>query len=76
MAPILNLHTLEIRNISQTNGIAVPDASLYHVKSPTDVIDLMQIAHRNRAMSATALNERSSRSHRLFKYDIVAIYIC
>ncbi|KAI3773177.1 hypothetical protein L6452_04380 [Arctium lappa] len=38
-------------------------ASLVHVTSMYDVIDLMNLGHRNRAVGATALNDRSSRSH-------------
>ncbi|KAL2239016.1 UNVERIFIED_CONTAM: Kinesin-like protein KIN-14I [Sesamum indicum] len=55
-------HTLEIRNSSHT-GLSVPDASLVHVSSTSDVIDLMNLGQRNRAVGATALNDRSSRSH-------------
>ncbi|KAG8649634.1 hypothetical protein MANES_08G113800v8 [Manihot esculenta] len=53
---------LEIRNSSQ-NGINVPDATQLAVSSTADVINLMNIGHRNRAVSATAMNDRSSRSH-------------
>ncbi|XP_042002481.1 kinesin-like protein KIN-14I isoform X2 [Salvia splendens] len=53
---------LEIRNSSQT-GLSVPDASLVRVASTYDVLELMDLGHRNRAVSATALNDRSSRSH-------------
>ncbi|PWA89584.1 kinesin 4 [Artemisia annua] len=53
---------LEIRNNSQ-NGFNVPDASLVQVTSMYDVINLMNLGHRNRAVGATALNDRSSRSH-------------
>nr|XP_043619499.1 kinesin-like protein KIN-14I isoform X2 [Erigeron canadensis] len=53
---------LEIRNNSQ-NGFNVPDASLVHVASMYDVIDLMNLGQRNRVVGATALNDRSSRSH-------------
>lgn len=53
---------LEIRNSSQ-NGLNVPEASLVHVASTSDVIELMNIGQRNRAVSATAMNDRSSRSH-------------
>ncbi|KAL8531035.1 hypothetical protein ACS0TY_007882 [Phlomoides rotata] len=56
------MNTLEIRNSSQT-GLSVPDASLVHVSSTSDVIDLMDLGQRNRAVGATALNDRSSRSH-------------
>ncbi|CDY67329.1 BnaCnng54500D [Brassica napus] len=54
--------TLEIRNSSQ-KGLSVPDASLVPVSSTYDVIDLMKLGHKNRAVGSTALNDRSSRSH-------------
>ncbi|XP_026457507.1 kinesin-like protein KIN-14F [Papaver somniferum] len=52
---------LEIRNSSQ--GLNVPDANLVPVTSTSDVIELMNAGQRNRAVSSTALNDRSSRSH-------------
>ncbi|KAL4342075.1 hypothetical protein GQ457_08G021640 [Hibiscus cannabinus] len=52
----------KIRNSSQT-GLNVPDANLMHVSSTSDVIDLMNLGQSNRAVGATALNDRSSRSH-------------
>ncbi|KAL8139162.1 hypothetical protein V2J09_005163 [Rumex salicifolius] len=52
----------EIRNSSQ-NGVNVPDASLVRVSSTYDVINLMNVGLRNRAVGSTALNDRSSRSH-------------
>jgi kinesin family member C2/C3 len=55
--------TLEIRNNSQ-NGINVPDASLVRVMSTFDVMELMNVGLKNRAVGSTALNDRSSRSHR------------
>ncbi|GKV22121.1 hypothetical protein SLEP1_g32013 [Rubroshorea leprosula] len=58
--PLLTL--LEIRNSSQT-GLNVPDANIVPVSSTYDVIDLMNLGQRNRAVGATALNDRSSRSH-------------
>jgi kinesin family member C2/C3 len=60
----LTIYTLEIRNNSQLNGLNVPDACLVPVSCTQDVLDLMKIGQRNRAVGATALNERSSRSHR------------
>ncbi|XP_077237543.1 kinesin-like protein 1 [Tasmannia lanceolata] len=54
---------LDIRNNSQLNGLNVPDASLISVNCTEDVLDLMRIGQKNRAVGATALNERSSRSH-------------
>ncbi|CAK8579573.1 unnamed protein product [Lathyrus sativus] len=66
----LDLHTLGISTQSQSNGIAVPDASMFPVKSPSDVIKLMDIGLKNRAVSATVMNERSSRSH-----SVVSIHV-
>ncbi|EOY11923.1 Kinesin-like protein 1 isoform 2 [Theobroma cacao] len=54
---------LDIRNNSQLNGLNVPDASWVPVSSTQDVLDWMRIGYKNRAVGATALNERSSRSH-------------
>jgi hypothetical protein len=64
----LDLHTLGIWNTTQPNGLAVPDASMHSVNSMKDVLELMNIGLMNRATSATALNERSSRSHRLYSH--------
>ncbi|CDP17097.1 unnamed protein product [Coffea canephora] len=50
-------------NIRVLTGLNVPEASLVHVTSTYDVIDLMNLGQRNRAVGATALNDRSSRSH-------------
>uniref|UniRef100_A0A2N9FW46 Kinesin motor domain-containing protein n=1 Tax=Fagus sylvatica TaxID=28930 RepID=A0A2N9FW46_FAGSY len=58
-----DLHTLGIWNTTQPNGLAVPDASMHSVQSTVDVLELMHIGLMNRAVGATALNERSSRSH-------------
>ncbi|XVF12314.1 hypothetical protein REPUB_Repub08aG0105400 [Reevesia pubescens] len=66
----LNLHTLGITTISQPNGLAVPDATMHPVLSTSDVLDLMNVGLKNRAVSSTALNERSSRSH-----SIVTIHV-
>ncbi|KAG8369128.1 hypothetical protein BUALT_Bualt15G0119000 [Buddleja alternifolia] len=56
------LVTDEIRNHSQ-NGFNVPNANLVPVKSTSDVIYLMNLGLKNRAVSSTAMNDRSSRSH-------------
>ncbi|KAJ0047816.1 hypothetical protein Pint_15160 [Pistacia integerrima] len=58
-----DLHTLGIWSTTQPNGLAVPEASMHSVKSTADVLELMNIGLMNRAVGATALNERSSRSH-------------
>ncbi|CAN6448265.1 unnamed protein product [Victoria cruziana] len=54
---------LDIRNNSQQCGFNVPEASLVPVNSAMNALNLMIIGQRNRAVGATALNERSSRSH-------------
>lgn len=61
---LLDFHTLGILSTTQENGLAVPDASMYPVTSTSDVLELMNIGLDNRVVSSTALNERSSRSHR------------
>ncbi|KAL3818053.1 hypothetical protein ACJIZ3_003958 [Penstemon smallii] len=65
-----DLHTLGIWNTAQPNGLAVPDASMYPVKSTEDVLELMNIGLNNRAVGATALNERSSRSHSILTIHV------
>ena len=64
----LDFHTLGILSTSQPNGLAVPDASMHPVTSTIDVVELMEIGLKNRAKGATALNERSSRSHRFVMF--------
>ncbi|KAF9671385.1 hypothetical protein SADUNF_Sadunf12G0041800 [Salix dunnii] len=54
----------------QTNGLAVPDASMHPVTSTADVLELMDIGLKNRAVGATSMNERSSRSH-----SVVSIHV-
>ncbi|KAL2235373.1 UNVERIFIED_CONTAM: Kinesin-like protein KIN-14J [Sesamum indicum] len=66
----IDLHTLGIWNSSQPNGLAVPDASMHPVKSTSDVLELMNIGLMNRAVGATALNERSSRSHSILTVHV------
>ncbi|XP_073009938.1 kinesin-like protein KIN-14F isoform X1 [Typha latifolia] len=61
---------LEIRNNSQLNGLNIPDASLVPVKCTQDVLELMKIGQGNRAVGATALNERSSRSHSVLTIQV------
>ncbi|KAL8166350.1 hypothetical protein V2J09_007849, partial [Rumex salicifolius] len=54
--------TVNIRNRSP-NGINVPEANRLPVSSTDDVINLMNLGQKNRAVCATAMNDRSSRSH-------------
>ncbi|KAF2298742.1 hypothetical protein GH714_026372 [Hevea brasiliensis] len=60
----------EVGSISEHNGLVVPDATMHPVRSTSDVIELMEIGLNNRAVSATTLNERSSRSH-----SVVSIHV-
>ncbi|KAE8713739.1 Kinesin KP1 [Hibiscus syriacus] len=66
----LTTNTLDIRNNSQLNGLNVPDASWVPVASTQDVLDLMRTGQKNRAVGATALNERSSRSHSILTIHV------
>ncbi|KAK4400803.1 Kinesin-like protein KIN-14J [Sesamum angolense] len=54
----------------EPNGLAVPDASMHPVKSTSDVLELMSVGLMNRAVGATALNERSSRSHSILTVHV------
>ncbi|KAI5074088.1 hypothetical protein GOP47_0010049 [Adiantum capillus-veneris] len=53
----------ENRELYNQNGLNVPDANLLPVNSIEDVLDLMNLGQKNRAVGSTAMNERSSRSH-------------
>ncbi|CDY31108.1 hypothetical protein HID58_031104 [Brassica napus] len=59
---MLEIYNEQIRNSSQ-DGINVPEATLVPVSTTSDVISLMNLGQKNRAVSATAMNDRSSRSH-------------
>ncbi|KAG6634066.1 kinesin-like protein KIN-14J isoform X1 [Carya illinoinensis] len=61
---------LGIWNTTQPNGLAVPEASIHPVQSTADVLELMNIGLMNRAVGATALNERSSRSHSILTVHV------
>ncbi|KAL5983620.1 hypothetical protein ACLOJK_017708 [Asimina triloba] len=57
---MMEIYNEQVRDLL---GLNVPDANLIPVTSTADVIELMNTGHRNRAVSATAMNDRSSRSH-------------
>ncbi|KAG6749835.1 hypothetical protein POTOM_046905 [Populus tomentosa] len=61
---MIEIYNEQVRDLLVTDGsLNVPDANIIPVSSTYDVIDLMNLGHRNRAVGATALNDRSSRSH-------------
>ncbi|XP_022936029.1 kinesin-like protein KIN-14F isoform X1 [Cucurbita moschata] len=62
---------LDIRNNSQLSGLNVPDASWVPVTCTQDVLGLMRVGQKNRAVGATALNERSSRSHSVLTVHVL-----
>ncbi|XP_076914953.1 kinesin-like protein KIN-14J [Bidens hawaiensis] len=64
---------LGIWNSTLPNGLAVPDASMHPVTSTADVLELMNVGLMNRAVGATALNERSSRSHSVLTIHVRGI---
>ncbi|KAK7358285.1 hypothetical protein VNO77_00212 [Canavalia gladiata] len=64
---MVEIYNEQVRDLLTTD---VPDASLFPVKSPADVIKLMEIGLKNRAIGATAMNERSSRSHSVVSINV------
>ena len=71
----LTKHTLEIRSCTGDNGLSLPDATMHPVKSTTDVLNLMKLGEVNRVVSSTAINNSSSRSHRLVFRSWFGIYL-
>ncbi|KAL9662880.1 hypothetical protein QQ045_027715 [Rhodiola kirilowii] len=58
---MIEIYNEQVRDLLK--GLNVPDANVVPVSTTQDVINLMNLGHKNRAVSATSLNERSSRSH-------------
>ncbi|KAK1294530.1 Kinesin-4 [Acorus calamus] len=58
-----NNNRLEIRSCLGNGGICLPDGSMHLVESTMDVLNLMELGEKNRSVSSTAINDRSSRSH-------------
>lgn len=68
------MRKLEIRSCASENGLSLPDATMHSVKSTADVLHLMKLGGVNRVVSSTAINNRSSRSHRsVFKSQVILI---
>ncbi|XP_071720524.1 kinesin-like protein KIN-14L [Rutidosis leptorrhynchoides] len=66
---------LEIRSCAAENGLSLPDATMLPVMSTTDVVNLMKSGQVNRAVSATALNNQSSRSHSILTVHVHGKYV-
>ncbi|KAK7392277.1 hypothetical protein VNO78_20710 [Psophocarpus tetragonolobus] len=64
---MIEIYNEQVRDLlirsNSHKGLSVPDACQVPVSSTKDVIELMNLGQRNRAVGATALNDRSSRSH-------------
>ncbi|OVA20862.1 Calponin homology domain [Macleaya cordata] len=52
-----------IRNCTSNGRLSLPHATMHLVVSTEDVLNLMKLGEMNRAVSSTAINNRSSRSH-------------
>lgn len=60
---------LKIRE-DKTRGVYIEDVTEFYVSEDQDVFDLMRLGDSHRAISATNMNEGSSRSHMLFMMSI------
>ena len=56
----------DIKHDAATSKTIVTNAKVIKVSSPTQIYELLKTASENRAVAATACNERSSRSHSVF----------
>lgn len=50
----------------RTKGVYIEDAAEPYTNSPEEVLDIMGQGHLNRAVTATGMNDTSSRSHAVF----------
>lgn len=60
---------LKIRQDKQ-KGIYIEDVTESYVTEEKDIFDLMRLGSSNRAISATNMNEGSSRSHLIFMLSV------
>ena len=63
---------LEIRSLEKS-GINVPGVITQKVSSVSEVLEFMDFGQKNRAVGATAMNERSSRSHSVFTIRVSSV---
>ncbi|EDV22804.1 uncharacterized protein TRIADDRAFT_28174 [Trichoplax adhaerens] len=64
----------EIKLTKSSNGVnhvAVTNAKIVKVESERQVYDLLKVASRHRATAATKCNEYSSRSHSVFRLNLI-----
>lgn len=62
-------NNLKIRQDKQ-RGVYIEDVTESYVTEEKDIFDLMKLGNSNRAISATNMNEGSSRSHLIFMLSI------
>ena len=60
---------LKVRG-DKVRGVYIEDATESYVSQEKDIYDLMKLGSSNRAISATNMNEGSSRSHLIFMMSI------
>eukprot|EP00330_Aristerostoma_sp_ATCC50986_P005625 CAMPEP_0114592784 /NCGR_PEP_ID=MMETSP0125-20121206/14525_1 /TAXON_ID=485358 ORGANISM="Aristerostoma sp., Strain ATCC 50986" /NCGR_SAMPLE_ID=MMETSP0125 /ASSEMBLY_ACC=CAM_ASM_000245 /LENGTH=223 /DNA_ID=CAMNT_0001791603 /DNA_START=637 /DNA_END=1308 /DNA_ORIENTATION=+ len=74
MEKIRDLFSPEKTNLKvredKSKGIYIEDATECYVSEENDVFELMKLGNSHRAISATNMNEGSSRSHMLFMMSI------
>ncbi|KAJ6969447.1 hypothetical protein NC653_034086 [Populus alba x Populus x berolinensis] len=66
----IQVQMVEIYNERVRDLLLSDDASMHPVTSTSDVLELIDVGLKNRAVGATAMNERSSRSH-----SVVSIHV-
>ncbi|CAN6839443.1 unnamed protein product [Brassica oleracea] len=66
---MVEIYNEQVRDLLSDDG-PIPDASMHCVRSTDDVLQLMNIGLMNRAVGATALNEKSSRSHSVLSVHV------
>jgi hypothetical protein len=66
-SPPLKLAEKPADNDTDDNEVFVKNLSELNVMKPSTILELMQKGEKNRTYGATEMNERSSRSHTIFR---------